>query len=577
MKFKSLDYTAKSASTFGHLKRYMSVLNRRDQKKIILIASIQSALGLLDLAAIALIAFLSSQSLGDSQTRANPGFATDKFEWQSNTGLLLFVVILLFISKSLASMYLTRRTLFFLARRGAAIGKIVNENLMQESLGEIEGESIQRVVFSLTSGISIITVQVLGSSVAVVSDLSVLVFLSLGLLIVDPVLFLTTFSFFSLVASLLFYSQNVRAKNLGVQSSTTLIRTQQQISNTILLYRDLAVRGSLNKFLEDVNMGRQRYSLIQAETNFLPQVGKYILEVSVMLGILLVGGVQFLRGNMVDAFATMSLLLVAGLRIIPALLRFQNSILQIQYGLGASQNSYDLIKLYSMKDTGGIVEPMMHATNLNLSIQFNEVTIRFDDRDQAVFERLNLVINPGEVFGVLGPSGTGKSTFADCIVGVRKPTSGAVLISGIDANIFSKVWPGKIGYVPQEVRLIEGTLRENIFLGIEEDAISDSKLKTCLFMANLDSLVSELPLGLETRIQDRGTNFSGGQRQRIGIARALLTSPGILILDEGTSALDIESEKVIMDRIIANSNGGTIILISHRPESFSRVSRQVNL
>jgi ABC-type bacteriocin/lantibiotic exporter with double-glycine peptidase domain len=556
---------------------FIRVLDAIDQRKLILSAAILSLLGLLDLVGIGIIAMVSSEAFGDGNSLNLGENQFSRFDVESNPTLFVGIAISLFILKSLLTMHLTRKILHFLARRGSSIGSRVNRNFMKQPIGDIEEDSIQKVAFSLTSGVTIITVQVLGSCVVIVSDFSVLLFLCFALFIVDPILLFSTFLFFSLVASILFYSQNMKAKKLGDKSSKTLISTQQSISNTILLLRDLSVRGTLDKFLQEIDIKRHDYSMIQAETNFLPQVGKYVLEVSAMVGILLVGGVQFIRGDAIEALSTVSLLFVAGMRIIPALLRFQNSVLQIQYGLGASQSTYDLIQSYLM------FEPRMSkpSQNSNLDfhprIEFENVTLSYRGRKTPVLLNFNLTIESGEFLGIIGSSGSGKSTLADCIVGVRKPTVGKVSISGFDATVVSMIWPGKIGYVPQEVRLVEGTIRENIFLGIDRDLISESRLRECLFVANIEAMIAELPYGLDTMIQDRGTNFSGGQRQRIGIARALLTSPKILILDEGTSALDLESESLVMDRIIADSKNRTVILISHRPESFSRAGTKIVL
>ena len=163
-----------------------------------------------------------------------------------------------------------------------------------------------------------------------------------------------------------------------------------------------------------------------------------------------------------------------------------------------------------------------------------------------VLKDVNLTIDQGDYVAIMGPSGSGKSTLVDNIIGILKPTVGLVKISNLDPRKIPGLWPGVIGYVPQSVSIIEGTVRENISLGFPYDSSEEEFIRASTSFAQLDDLLDTLPFGVNSQVGDRGTRLSGGEKQRLGIARALYTSPRLLVLDEATSALDANNEKEIM-------------------------------
>ena len=177
---------------------------------------------------------------------------------------------------------------------------------------------------------------------------------------------------------------------------------------------------------------------------------------------------------------------------------------------------------------------------------------------------VTLDIPPGISVAFVGPSGAGKTTIIDILLGVLNPDEGRVLISGLPPLLAIAKWPGAVSYVPQDVVIAAGTIRENVALGYPTKEATDELVMNALKIADLNIFVESLPLGIETQVGERGAKISGGQRQRLGIARAMFTNPHLLVLDEATSSLDSETEVSILEAIHALRGSTTVVMIAHR-------------
>ena len=195
------------------------------------------------------------------------------------------------------------------------------------------------------------------------------------------------------------------------------------------------------------------------------------------------------------------------------------------------------------------------------------------DKSNKIFNSANIKLEKGNVYGICGASGIGKSTFINLLLGFLKPTKGKIKYN--DINIFEnlRTWRDNIGFVPQEIFLFDGSILENILLHIGENKIDNQKLESALINSNLQSFIKNLPEGLNTNIGEFGDKISGGQKQRIGIARAILNNPKVLILDEFTSSLDVKNEKKILEEISHLKKDKIIIIISHKISTLSHCDR----
>ena len=210
------------------------------------------------------------------------------------------------------------------------------------------------------------------------------------------------------------------------------------------------------------------------------------------------------------------------------------------------------------------------------SIQVENLSFSYPSKNEKVFDGISFSIPKGSFVGIVGPSGAGKTTFVDILLGLLTPTSGTILVDGQDISKNIGGWLDNVSYVPQSIYLIDGTIRENITFGIPSDQVCMERLQTALKMSELYDFVQSLPEKENTKVGDRGSRLSGGQKQRIGIARALYRNPNVLVLDEATSALDNQTEKQITSTILKLKGKITIISIAHRVSTLEDCDFKIN-
>ena len=194
----------------------------------------------------------------------------------------------------------------------------------------------------------------------------------------------------------------------------------------------------------------------------------------------------------------------------------------------------------------------------------DNISFNYETDKKVALNNINIDIKKGKSVGIIGKSGSGKSTLIDIIIGLLEPSSGEILIDGKKIGTKKILWQKQLGYIPQEIYLLDDTIRNNITFGIENDKIDEELLLDTIKKSQLENFINSLPNKLDTIVGERGARISGGEKQRIGIARALYNKPKIMIFDEATSALDIYNENKILEEVFENKKDKTLIIISHR-------------
>lgn len=536
------------------------------------------SLDLLGIIAIGLLGALSVSGLqshqpGDRVSSALRVLHISDLTFQSQITILAFSAVLLLLGRTILSIFFTRRILLFLSRRGAKISANLIARLLSQTLLTVQARTTQETLYAVTRGVQIIVLEVLATVVVLVSDISLLLVIGVGLFIVDPITAIGTFLVFSFIGYLLYRFMHVRAGALGVKSAYLNIASNEQIVEVFGSYRESVVRNRRDYYAREI--GKLRFALADtsAEINFLPYVSKYIIETTVILGALLIGAAQFILQDTTQAVSTLSIFLAAGTRIAPAVLRVQQGSITIRGNLGQASPTLDLIDELGDSPMVENVNDTVDVVHTGFISEVNVISafLTYPNKVAPAVSNINLTIPAGASVAFVGPSGAGKTSIIDILLGVLNPDSGTILISGLPPLLAFAKWPGAVAYVPQDVLIAVGTIRENVALGYPPEAATDELVMNALKVAHLDKFVAGLPESLDTQVGERGTKISGGQRQRLGIARAMFTRPSLLVLDEATSSLDAETEASISEAINELRGSTTVIMIAHRLSAIRNV------
>ena len=558
----------------GVIRDVFHVLPKRDRQKISMVVVLQICMGLLDLLGVAIIGVLGALAVSGVQS-SQPGNKVSTFiefmhlsgrSFQEQAAFLGITAAFILVLRTIFSVIFTRKTLFFLSRRGAALTTNLVSKLLSRPLLEIQQRTTQDAVYALTSGVNAVTLGVLGTGVVLISDISLLLVMTTGLFVVDPLIALISVLTFSGIGILVYRLMHQRAENLGREESILAVKSNEAIVEVFSSYREAVVRNRREYYAREIGKKRWKNADVLAELAFMPNISKYIIETTVVLGALAISAAQFVLQDAAHAIATLAVFLAAGTRIAPAVMRVQQGALQMKSSLGVASPTLQLIKdLRGAQELPRIsdVVPLIHS-GFNSEINLFNVNLKYEGNEKSALKNITLNIASGSSVALVGPSGAGKTSLVDVILGVITPDSGAVEISGCNPIEAISKWPGAIGYVPQDVIITNGTIRENIALGYPSDEANDEIVSRVLKVAQLEKLINEYPEGPDTQVGERGTKISGGQRQRLGIARALLTNPKLLVLDEATSSLDGETEAAIANAIHALKGSVTIVMIAHR-------------
>ena len=556
------------------VRRAASILPPKDRKKIVGVMCIQIFMGLLDLLGVAVIGVLGALAVNGVASK-QPGnrvksflelLQIDSLEFQTQAAILGILATFILISRTILSVYFMRKTLYFLSRRGAVVSSDLVAKLLSQPLLKLQEKSSQETIYSVTHGVNAITLGVLGSTANLVSDTALLVIMATGLFLVDPLIAFSTAGLFGAVGIAMYGLLHKRARRLGLEEATLTIASTEKIDEVLKSYRESVVRNRRGFYSKEI--GEMRFSLanVLAEVSFMPNVSKYVIEITMVLGALFISALQFIFQDAAHAVATLSVFLAAGTRIAPAVLRVQQGLIVIKSSLGAAGPTLDLIESLENAPT---LQPNEDGVDIEHEgfiprIVISKICFSYPGSGSFAIRDASVEINAGSSLAFVGGSGAGKTTIVDLILGLLPPDSGKIEISGLSPSDAITKWPGSISYVPQDVLIINGTIRENVSMGYSSESFDDSLVWDALATAQLDDYVKDLPEGLQTRVGERGARLSGGQRQRLGIARAMFTKPKLLVLDEATSSLDGQTEYDVATAINKLKGRVTVVMIAHR-------------
>lgn len=370
------------------------------------------------------------------------------------------------------------------------------------------------------------------------------------------------------VAIFFVISKRVSSK-LGKQNEYYNAKLFQWINQSLGGIKELKILQREEYFIDSYRENYKKLIWGARVNEILAAIPKYIVETVAMVGLVLAIIIKLMFGHgALDTFIPqMAVFAVAAFRLLPSVGRVNAYVNSIMYNKASLDMIYKDLKEIDENQTEQIKkedEDRENSIKFEKGILVDHVSYHYPDSDVLVLNDVSLVIPKGKTVALIGPSGAGKTTLADIILGLLPPTKGKILMDDMDVYEDLKGWRNRLGYIPQSIYLSDDTIRNNVAFGIYEDQIDDAAIWKALEKAQLKDFVSGLENGLDTFVGDRGVRLSGGQRQRIGIARALYHDPEILVLDEATSALDSGTEQAVMESIESLKGIKTMIIIAHR-------------
>ncbi len=551
----------------------IQLLSRHDRVRLVVVTLITTLLAFLDLVGVLLIGLIGSVSItglsdsrvGDRASSALAILRINNLNFESQVIVLGLLAAILLMSKTILSLFLVRKTLFFMARRAAVMSSNLVKKYFTIPVSKVNQRSAQYSIYVLTSGVNSIMVGVIGVSIALISDIALLSVMSVGLFLVDPGAAIGATLVFGIIAFFLYKIMHKKIQRLGEEQTKLEIESSQRIFEAINSYRELLVRDRRGFYAQQISDLRHKLADGIAALGFMGNVNKYVLEIILVVSAMLLAFYQFSTSTAFRAIATITIFIAASTRIVPAILRLQQGLLGIKVALAQARPTITLIEELSKIPLGVIDFKQFNRSHSGFKPDVTASNITFSyEPNVEVLHKVSFEIKQGEFVAIVGGSGAGKTTLVDVLLGALEPQEGSVVISGMEPRSTYTNWPGAVSYVPQDSPVIDGTIKANLSLGYPINDISDEYCWDSLKMARLDDFVKSLPKHLSTYVGDRGTRLSGGQRQRLGIARALITSPKLLILDEATSSLDGVTESEISESLRELRSQVTLIVIAHR-------------
>jgi ATP-binding cassette, subfamily B, bacterial PglK len=559
----------------------LDLLNKRDQRILILLVAVQFALALMDFVGVilfGLVAAISASAIsGELPGQVSlllEGVGLNEVDAITLAVILAVIAGFLFIAKSILSYLVMRRSYRFLANRQAMVSGKLASLLLSRSILDVQKRSSQETSYALTRGANAATIGVLGGAVAVATDAAVIFVVLLAMLAVDIFVAIFSIVFFFLIALLLHRVLANWATRLGLENAEAEISSISAIQESLRTYREVVVSGRRNFYVNAFQDLRWRAARVQADLQIMGQVSKYVFEIALVIGAALLALSQFWSKDVVAAVAVIAVFLAATSRITPALMRLQSGILSIRYARGDATSTIELAEELvrpGIVDDLGSDQTERIRTNLDFAyagfdaaVSVKDAFLEYPGADACALDSITVNAASGTSLALVGPTGAGKSSLVDIILGVLSPDSGSVLISGVSPSEATQRWPGALAYVPQDIAVIDGTVRSNVAAGLPRDLIDDDRVWEALDRAQLGNYLRGERDGLDTVVGEHGVRLSGGQRQRLGLARALYTRPKLLVLDEATSALDAETELAVSQALDSLEGDVTLIVVAHR-------------
>jgi len=475
----------------------------------------------------------------------------------------IFVILMMLISNSYQA-FMTWVITYFTKKQESRLSVRLLNNYLMQPYGFFLLRNSSDLGKNVLSEVQGVTGGFVMQSLMIASKIIVSVFLFIMLVIVDPYIAFIASIFLGSIYFVIYRIVKQRLYKIGLSSTKNTFELYKAANESLSGIKDIKLHSTEEEFVNRFLIPSEKLASFGSQKILIASLPRYLLEVVAFGGViaLIISLISLTDDINSSIFPVISLYVMAGYRLMPAIQQIYSGFATLKFHLPA----FDLlVKEFSNSNVVHKDQLSKIPFSFSEKLEISNLNFTYESSEVSVLNNLSLDLYPNTTVGIVGSTGSGKTTLIDIILGLLTPVSGGISIDGVEINNHNKsLWQRHIGYVPQSIYLIDDTIIANIAFAVPANEISIEKAIKAAKIAELHDFISGLPDQYQTIVGERGVRLSGGQRQRIGIARALYHNPSVLVLDEATSSLDGITENIIMETIKKLSHKKTIIMIAHR-------------
>ncbi len=490
--------------------------------------------------------------------------------------LVLSSLVGIFVVKNIFLFFQQKMQLKFVYTNQFATSRRMMINFMQRPYEYYLNADTSVIQRSITSDVNNMYGLIL-ALLQLISEIIVFIFLVAISLVADVWMCITVTSLLVVVLLVIKCVLKPIMKRAGEENQDYYSGLYKWIDQSVMGIKEIKIACREPYFINEYSKCGAGYVSAVQRYNLYNATPRLLIETVAIAGMVLYMMIQLLSGTgAVDIMPQLTLLALVAVRLIPCANRINNHLTSIAYFepffMGVSDNLQEEIQDENVDYAAETYQKSIDVEKLVIKdkIELKNITYKYPNTDVLIFDNADMEIPIGKSVGIVGTSGSGKTTVVDILLGLLRLQSGEILADGTEVREHYQEWLKNIGYIPQSIFMVDASIRKNVAFGYADEEIDDEKVWEALAEAQLDEFVKGLPEGLDTSIGERGIRISGGQRQRIGIARALFEDPEVLVLDEATSALDNDTEAAIMESINRLHGRKTLIIIAHRLQTIEK-------
>ena len=541
-----------------------TLVDSMTRRRLAFSAALSTLLALLDMAGVVAMLPMMQYVTGQSVDSGALGFVNRVLGEPSLQVLVASIALIIvgaFILKDVAALLVRGWQLSFMANQQVSISAALLEGYLTGPYAWHLRENTSDKLWTVSGAVGIGYAGGLTSALAAFTEILTIVFIFMSLLFISPAVSVAAALYFGLAAWVV--QRMIRPRILLAGQRT--LKASKEVSRASLqsltAVKEVKLRRAEAQFVDSFRRASQANAQAGAHAAILNEIPKYFLEIVFVLGVGLLAVSASSSSDSGNSLVLLGIFVAAGTRILPSCVRLINALAGVRFARAPLEHLVQVhheLSQHRAEEVAAVITDRVPAGDIEVQDLFFAYA---DQPDVDVLRGVSLEIPAGSSLAVVGSSGAGKSTLVDILLGLHRPSAGGIMAGGVSVFDNLPAWQRQLAVVPQEVMLLDGTIRDNIAF---DEVMDESRMARAVTRSQLADLVDALPDGLDSDAGERGMRLSGGQRQRIGIARALYREPALLVLDEATSALDNETERRLTETIASLSGSVTIVVVAHR-------------